>query len=236
MTDNFALQNNDVIQLLLGDNYKKKEQTILSGEDISLGMILGEVKYAAGAVVADGGNTGNGTVTVFALAAVGLPTVGDYILTCNTAVANGGIFTLVDPNGVTIDDSITIAAGPGGTVVFTGTGITFTITDGGTDFVVADFFTITVDAGSGKLKQVVSTSIDGSQFPLYVAMSDIDATGGDIVRSVIAAGKVNLDKMVFAGVETIDTKVQNKTYYEYLREVGILVLTSDPDLTSFDNQ
>lgn len=91
-----------------------------------------------------GTNTGNGTVTV--LSVTGTPLAGAYTLKLNTVVANGGVFTLTDPNGVVLSTTITMTPGSGGATVINVGGIQYTITDGSTDFALNDSFTITVPA------------------------------------------------------------------------------------------
>lgn len=105
-----------------------------------------KVTYTYGAVTAApvGSTVGNGTVT--ALSVTGTPLPGDYELKVNTAVANGGVWTLKDPNGTVISSTITMTPAPGGATVINVGGIQFTLTDGSTDFAVGDDFTITVPA------------------------------------------------------------------------------------------
>ena len=91
-----------------------------------------------------GTNTGNGTVTTLSI--TGAPRSGAYKLTLITAVADGGVFRLTDPDGNVISNAITMTPGAGGTTVINVAGIQFTITDGATNFVVGDSFTITVPA------------------------------------------------------------------------------------------
>ncbi len=88
----------------------------------------------------DGGNAGDGTVTV--LSVTGSPIPGNYLLTCNTAVSEGGVFTFTDPNGTVISTTVTMTPASGGTTVIGLAGLQFTITDGAADFEVADFFVI----------------------------------------------------------------------------------------------
>ncbi len=149
----------------------------------------------------------------------------DYSLTCVEAVTNGGIFILVDPNGITIAQDITIAAGAGGVIVFTGAGITFKITDAGTDFAVADYFVITVAAGSLKLKETVAAGVDGSEIPQYIAPREIDALSGDVSCDVLGPCIISVSQMVFQGAETLATRIRDKSYYDHLRAVGIITET-----------
>jgi phage tail sheath gpL-like len=102
--------------------------------------------YAYGAVTsaAGGSNVGNGTCTV--LSVTGTPVPGAWSLVVNTAVANGGVWTLTDPDGNVISTSVTMTPGVGGATVINVGGIQFTLTDASTDFAVGDKFTITVPA------------------------------------------------------------------------------------------
>lgn len=101
--------------------------------------------YTYGSVTsAAGTNGGNGTCT--ALSVTGSPTPGAYTLRCNTAVANGGVFTLLDPDGDVVSSSLTMTPGAGTATVLTAGGIQFTLTDASNDFEVDDEFTITVPA------------------------------------------------------------------------------------------
>lgn len=101
--------------------------------------------YTYGAVTASAlVGTGNGTITV--LSVTGTPLPGAYTLTLNTVVANGGVWTLTDPNGVVISSTVTMTPGVGGATVINVGGIQFTLTDGTVDFALGATFTITVPA------------------------------------------------------------------------------------------
>ncbi len=105
--------------------------------------------YGTVTSLANGTNVGNGTVT--ALSATGSPLPGAYVLKANTAVANGGVFTLTDPRGTVIAANITMTPGVGGITVINVGGLQFTLTDGTNNFAVDDYFTITVPATDTKL-------------------------------------------------------------------------------------
>ncbi len=101
--------------------------------------------YAYGSVTASAvSGTGNGTIGTLTVAAPALP--GQYKLVCNTAVANGGVFTLTDPLGNVLSTTLTMTPGAGTATPFTVNGLGFTLTDGTTDFGVGASFTITVPA------------------------------------------------------------------------------------------
>jgi len=118
----------------------------LVGSSISAVMRMPvDISYTYGAVTASAiTGTGNGTLT--ALTAPGTPTPGAYKLTCNTHVANGGVWTLTDPSGSVIANDLTMTVGVGAASVFDSGGLQFTVTDGTTDFEVGDQFMITVPA------------------------------------------------------------------------------------------
>ena len=228
------MANLDNRPLVIGRAYKLLK-TILqdAGAKIAKGALLGEITLGAVTVVGPTG-TGNGTCTLQALAAGGPAIVGDYTLTCVEAVTNGGIFKLVDPNGITIAQDITIAAGAGGVIVFTGAGITFKITDAGTDFAVADYFVITVAAGSLKLKETVAAGVDGSEIPQYIAPREIDALSGDVSCDVLGPCVVNAELLDFDGSETLATRVRDESFYDHLRAVGIIAQSGNT-LENYDN-
>lgn len=93
-------------------------------------------------VAADGGNTGDGTVTASLLGEV--EKLGAYVLACSAEAANGGTFTLTDPDGEELADDLVLDAGAGASTVFHIAGLRIVITDGDEDFDTGDVFTITV--------------------------------------------------------------------------------------------
>lgn len=108
------------------------------------------VTYDYGAVTASAiTGTGNGTLTAMSVTGVAVP--GAYTLTVNTVAANGGTWTLTDPNGTVVSTSLLMTAGVGTATVFNVGGLQFTITDGTTDFGLGASFTMTVPATSVNL-------------------------------------------------------------------------------------
>lgn len=182
--------------------------TIASGAGVLVrGTVLGRITKALGAVV-PGANTGNGTVSGASLGKNAK--IGNYVLTCITAAANGGTFKVIDPDGIRLDDAIvgTAYAGP----------VSFTINDGAVDFVVGDEFTIPVTVGSGKCKTVNSANVDGSGDPeAILADESVDATAADKPASVYLTGEFNEDKLVFGGTDT------KETHRAALRKLGIFL-------------
>jgi len=165
----------DVITVLAGSG---AERALLSG------MVLGKITKGAATGAAVAGNTGNGTITA-------APTVGQaakpgvYQLVCIEPATNAGKFTVEDPDGILV--------GVATVGVQFSTHLTFTIADGSTDFASGDAFTITVAAGSGKVKQIDFAATDGSDVAAGILLLDATAPDGSdksavaIVRSAIVS-------------------------------------------------
>lgn len=186
---------------------KDPDGNILLDNILLPGTALGTIAVAAGGIsftLADG-------ATDFAT---------DDFFTLTVSGEHGGRWTLTDPNGAEIDSNILLPGTAGGTAVFTGHGITFTLTDGATDFVADDVFTITVAAGSGKLKKSVSTSVDGSEIPKYI-ITQAFTDASDAVKSVGKRGIVDQNNLVFEGAETIATLVHGISMKDWLHDRGI---------------
>lgn len=182
---------------------------------------------------ADGGNTGNGTVTGVALIAGLLPRVGTWTLECITAVADGGVFKLTDPGGNIIRNDLAMTAGAGLATTFyvPEVGLTFIITDAATDFIVGDKFTIAVTA-SGKWVPFDPDAVNGAQIPRGILLSDsvtaAALVAGDVVDQAILTGggcTVDGQQIVFDdGVSTVDTVLAGgQTVRDALAIYGIFI-------------
>lgn len=86
-----------------------------------------------------GGNTGDGTMGTVTVASG--TTAGVYALRIVTAATNAGFFEVTGPDGKIVGTGNVAAA-------FSGGGLSFTLADGATDFVVGDGFDITVTSPS----------------------------------------------------------------------------------------
>lgn len=166
---------------------------ILAGQNLQPGHVLGKASAGTAIGAAVSGNTGNGSIS--AIAAGTAAKAGVYVATCIEPAANGGTFSVEDPDGVTIGIAIvgTAFAGP----------VAFTIGDGATDFVAGDRFTITVAAGPGKYKEYNPANTDGSQTAVAILYAGVDATAGDLPGVVIARhAEVNAGELVwFSGAD-----------------------------------
>jgi hypothetical protein len=219
---NPEISNNDTLQVPVFNPLYKDATVNFSGADTYLrGTVMARIGVAAGAVTPDVGNTGDGTVTAFALAAGGLAVPGDYNLECVTAVVNGGEFKLEDPNGNLVFQPLVMTVGAGAATVFTIGGLTFTITDGATDFIVGDKFALTVTDVGEKWTPYVDGAVDGSGIASGVLPAELTKAGaGDLLRRMIVGGEMAKDVMVIDGgvVGTIPESVVLS-----LRNFGIVV-------------
>lgn len=161
--------------------------TVLSGQNLKPGHILGKILDGSATGEAVAGNTGNGTIS-----AVSVDTSakkGVYALTCIETASNGGIFSVEDPDGVTIGTAIvgTPFEGP----------IEFTISDGATDFAAGDRFTVNVE-GIEKHKEYNPANTDGSQVAVAILIDYADATEADIHGiAIVRHAEVNAGELVW---------------------------------------
>ena len=192
-------------------------------------------------MTADGGNTGDGTVTAVAAANPGSPLVGDYTLECTAAVTNGGVFKLTDPGSNIVATELTMQAGAGAATIFNAGGMIFTVTDGATDFIVGDKFTIAI-AVNGKSVPFDISAVDGSEIPESIYMGDdiaaADLVAGDVVDVplVYEGLKFDEDKLIFDdGTTTLDSVLSTgKTVRETLA-LATLIPQKTQTASAFEN-
>ncbi|MDX2223601.1 MAG: head decoration protein [Rhodospirillaceae bacterium] len=159
-------------------NRSREKVTVLSGQNLKAGHVLGAVLTALTVAAPVFAGTGNGAITMDATTPVlASAKVGAYTATCVTAATNGGTFRVEDPDGFVLGD---VAVG----ATFADD-IKFVIADGSTDFVVGDKFTITVTAGSSKVRELNLTGIDGSEKAYGVLWDAIDASAADVAGAAI---------------------------------------------------
>lgn len=175
--------------------------------------------------------TGDGTVTLATVVSGQVvPIVGVYVLNCIVALANGGTFELVDPNGAQVAGGLTLTVGAGAATVFEAGGMQFTITDGGTDFVVGDTATLTV-AADGDVVIYATDGAGGAQIPSMVMTYETVATGAeDQAQRAMVSGRVRREKLVIDAGGTVTDSI-----VDALRDFGI-VAESVSELNIQDNQ
>lgn len=202
------------------DDLISDQITLITGQNLARGSLLGKITIGAAVAAAKGGgNTGNGTLVMDVVTPILVGCqVGVYQVRCVEAVANGGKFTVVGPDGKLVG-YIIIPAGAGNNIAFADQ-IKFVLTDGAADFIVGDGFDVTVAAGSGKYTLSLAAAVDGSATPDAVLSEDTDATLADKLTVAYKAGCFNSNAMTFgAGQTAANTK-------DALRAKGIYTLAA----------
>jgi len=167
---------NDLLKYEMENNQSRDQVTVLSGQALAMGSVLG--KITAGTVPTTGtAGTNSGANTCTSVTGGVKVKPGVYTLRCVTAVASGGVYTVSDPDGMALP-----SANVG--VAYTSNQINFTLNDAGGDAVVGDSFTITVPAGSGKVKEINFSGIDGAADAFGVLVNGTDTT--DTTKRYIA--------------------------------------------------
>lgn len=185
--------------------------TVLAGQNLKAGHVLGKVTVGAAEGAAAAGNTGDGTLSDVAVGAAAKP--GVYNITCIEPAAGAGAFAVEDPDGVTVGTAHvgTPFAGPVG----------FTLNAGTTDFAAGDKFTVTVAAGSGKYKEYNPANADGSETAVAVLLDNVDATAADQTAVIVARhAEVNAAEIVWFANATSEQKAAG---IAQLKEQTILV-------------
>lgn len=204
-----------------------------------MGLEISAVPTTGTAVV---GNTGNGTVTAVVKVQDGQAAiVGNYVLECTAAVANGGVFKLTDPFGNILATGLTMTPGTGAATIFQEGGLRFTITDGATDFAVADKFNITVTAVN-KLVPLNGANVNGGQ-----KFAGILENNG-ITAAQMVAGDITSGKLIIGGRGVVDSAQlvwenglslgtvlpSGKTVEQEMRDLGIFV-AAPVNINEFEN-
>jgi len=168
--------------LIAGNDFPaiQKAITLLAGLVYLVGTVLGAITRELGAVVAGGGNAGDGVVNGIAMGKA--TQLGNYVLTCIEAVADGGVFSVVAPDGTRLADAVV-------GVAYANDQIAFTINDGAADFIVGDTFTIPVtEPAEMKFTIVDKTAVDGSADPKHILSVDVDASEADAAGPQTCSG------------------------------------------------
>lgn len=200
----------DVVKYEEDGRRSREKVTVLSGQTLSLGEVVGKVVRALGSESADAGNTGNGTLSGIALGAEAR--LGDYTLECVTASADGGTFKAMAPDGGSLPDAEVGSA-------YVNEQVNFQINDGATDFAVGDKFIIPVERGSGKAKALDLTAVDGEAEAAGISITDYDASGGDLEGVIVARDAL----IVASGLVWPEgiTEAQKTIALEQLEALGI---------------
>ena len=227
-----VITNNDIGTVIIADAIHNDVTLAFPGADTYVeGTILAR-KAVADAVTASAfTGTGDGTVTLATVVAGQVvPIVGAYVLNCIEAIADGGIFELVDPNGALVATGLVLTVGAGAATVFETNGLEFTITDGAANFVAGDTATLTV-AADGDVVIYAVAGAGGAQVPSMVLTYDVSATGAeDQAQRAMVSGRVRREKLVIDAGGTVTDSI-----VDALRDFGI-VAEKVTELNIPDNQ
>lgn len=232
---NIVITNVDLGSVALGGEQFRDETLRFAGADTFVeGTILARRRVAIAVTASAVTGTGNGTVTgATVVEGPIVPLVGAYVLTCVTVVTHGGIFKLVDPNGAIVGSDIKMTAGSGVATIVEIAGLRFTITDGSTDFIAGDFFTLTT-AADGTLVPYNPAGAAGEQLPLAVLTYAVSKTGAgtEPVRALVA-GTVNRNRLIIDADGDGDDITDEAL--DQLRSAGVVAVDVQQHAT-LDNQ
>lgn len=160
---------------------------------LSAGTLLAKITAANAAnATAKAGNTGNGTMGSVTVGNAAI--TGTYVLTITAAEANAGDFSVLDPNGVVIGTGSVGDA-------FSAGGLSFTLADGATDFIVGDGFNIAVNAGIGEWVAYDDDGAnDGRRAATGILYGNVDATSAD-ARAVAIVRDAEVIESLLAGLD-----------------------------------
>lgn len=198
---------------------------VFNSEEINFTLTDGSTDFALGdtatIVVTDGcpttgtiTGTGNGTLTL--VEGRRNLKVGNYLVTCTAAVTNGGVFKVTDPDGNIIQTGITIPPGAGASIAFENDQIAGKITDGSTDFVAGDYFTVAVTIDPRQVKLLDKAATDGSSDPYGVLAGAVNATSAATRGVIYQTGQFNQREVALASgtdIEDVRAKMADKNMY-----------------------
>jgi hypothetical protein len=185
--------------------------TLLSGQNVAAGTLLGRGVVTATLAAATFVGTGTGTLTPANPAFSTAAKQGNYKIVCVEPGADVGTFQVFRPDGTLAGVAVT-------GVAFTGE-IKFTIADGGTDFIVGDTFTVAVTVTVAKYLKSLAAATDSSEEPDCIAVHACDATTGDKECLVYTRGDFDVTGITFG---TGHTQASTEAV---LRAKGILLVS-----------
>jgi hypothetical protein len=149
--------------------YSREQVVVEGGEALAVGTVLGRVGRTCPTTGTPVGTpTGGGTCT--GVSAGPEAQIGTYTLRCIVLASGAGTFEVQAPDGTALEQA-TVG------VAYTNPQINFTLNDGTPDFALGDSFTIAVAAGSGKVKAIDFSAVDGSEDACGILAASVDTTG-----------------------------------------------------------
>lgn len=162
------------------NGYRSRDVVVICAGSglLSAGTLIAQLTAAnALTPTAKAGNTGNGTIS--AVVVTSGAASGTYVLTITEAAANGGVFEVTSPAGQVVGEGH--VGQP-----FTGGGMTFTLGDGSTDFVVGDGFTLAVKGNLGEWTAYDDDGTDdGRRTADGILFASVDATLADVKATAV---------------------------------------------------
>lgn len=193
-----------VLKRELNPVFCREQVTILAGSGgvdrtLDVGAVVGKrnLGAATGAVVAGGtGDGGIGAIVRGIAAKIGL-----YTMTCVATAANGGRFSVVDPDGYRLADALV-------GVAYVSPQLGFTISDGAADFVVGDKRTVTIAAGDDKVVAVDPVATDGSHLAYGIVGAKVTAPDGVDQPGLLLTNNIAVDagELIWPDAATDDQK------------------------------
>lgn len=192
-----GITDNDLSTVLFGNNLFRDESLTFGGSGTVVGGTLLARQAVDVAVVDTPAGTGNGTMVATVTGVDETPIAGSWVLECTFAITNGGVFKLTDPNGNIVADNLTLRVGDTLVTTFNEAGLTMAITEGSTDFVAADTFTMVVVA-NGLMVPFVVGGVAGAGVPVAIMPPDgVTAAGaGDEPFRAAISGEVRTEKLI----------------------------------------
>jgi len=189
-------------------NFCRESVRLAAGNNLQAGAVLGQIANA-NTVAADAGNTGDGSASAVTLGPDAIN--GVYTVTCTAAAANGGTFSVVDPNGNALAD-LTVG------VAYLSSHINLTISDGATDFAAGDAFT--VDVVLGEYAELDPAASDGTESAAAILFDAVDASAEE-QDAVITSRDTVVNEQELVWPDGI-TEAQKATALGQLKTKGII--------------
>lgn len=182
-------------ELAMGIGYHVEKGTVLSGENLVAGAVVGDVPGGTSSSAAKtGGNTGTGTCVLDATTPI-LARAEEGVYTVRFTTATN--MRLEGPDGSVLGD-ITIGGANGNSATISEQ-IKAVVTQASTVFVAGDGFDITISDLTAKVAEYDPAATDGSQMVGGILMQDTDASSGDAACTVFRRGPaiVNANDITF---------------------------------------
>lgn len=203
----------------LGDSFHNDSVTVLSGQNLAAGAVVGSVVSGTSSSAAKaGGNTGNGTFVLDATTPILARAIEGIYRARFTSTTN---IRLEDPNGVVLGD-VAIVATTAQTATISEQ-IKALVTQGSTTFAIGDGFDVTISAFTEKVAEYNPAGTNGSEVVTGILVGAVNASAADApgVRMSRGPATVNGNDLVW---KTGLTAAQKSIARNELLRKGIRVL------------